>query len=215
MNIRILLLLLLIGQSSISMAETLLVVGDSLSAAYGMPVEQGWVARLKLRLEAEGYPYELINASISGDTTANARARFPQVLDRYNPSIVLIEVGGNDGLRGLSLVAMRANIEAMIQAAVRQKACVLLIGVELPPNYGLGYNRKFNQVFKELAEEQDVALLPSLFEGIGTRPELMQADGIHPNSTAQPIILEQVWEKLRPMLEAHKKAVVPPSAHGV
>jgi len=196
-----LLVLLLAGLPRLLLADTLLIVGDSLSAAYGMPVDQGWVSLLQQQLAAERYPYTLVNASISGDTTANARARLPETITRHRPAIVILELGGNDGLRGLSLAAMKDNLAAMISAAQQAGADVLLIGVELPPNYGTHFTDKFRGVYRELADEHQVALLPSLVDGVGTRPELMQRDGIHPNVTAQPLIAARVREALLPLLQ--------------
>ena len=197
---RILLLLLLILPNTAS-ADIILIVGDSLSAAYGIPVEQGWVALLQERLDTEGYPCRIVNDSISGDTTANARARLLQALDSHRPAVVLLELGGNDGLRGLSLAEMKANLAAMISSVRQAGARLLLIGVQLPPNYGPVYTQRFQSVYQELAREQGVMLLPSLVDGIGTEQELMQADGIHPNAAAQPLIRDRVWKELLPLLK--------------
>jgi len=195
-------LILLCLLAPVAGAQTLLIVGDSLSAAYGIPVEAGWVSRLQQQLET-GHPgWKIVNASISGDTTANARARLPDTLDRHRPDIVLLELGGNDGLRGLSLQAMRDNLAAMIELARARGAAVLLVGVELPPNYGPAYTEKFRGVYHALAADYSVVLLPSLLDGVGTRPELMQADGIHPSLEAQQIITDRVREHLQPLLEA-------------
>lgn len=183
-------------------AETLLIVGDSLSAAYGMPVDQGWVALLQQQLAAEDCPCTIVNASISGDTTAAARVRLPQTITRHRPDIVLLQLGGNDGLRGLSPEAMKDNLAAMITTVHDHGARVLLIGVQLPPNYGPLYTGKFEAIYRELAEEHRVALLPSLVAGIGTEPELMQADGIHPNNDAQAEIAARVREQLLPLLRS-------------
>jgi len=196
-----LLVLLLAGLPRLLLADTLLIVGDSLSAAYGIPVDQGWVALLQKQLAAEDHPWTLVNASISGDTTANARARLPETITRHRPAIVILELGGNDGLRGLSLAAMKDNLAAMISAARQAGAEVLLVGVELPPNYGTHFTDKFRAVYRELASEHGVALLPSLVDGVGTRPELMQRDGIHPNARAQPLIAGRVREALLPLLQ--------------
>ena len=197
----LLLLLVLAGLPRLALAETLLIVGDSLSAAYGIPVDQGWVALLQRQLDAEHYPCTIVNASISGDTTANARARLDQTITRHQPAIVILELGGNDGLRGLSLAAMKENLAAMISTARQSGAQLLLVGVELPPNYGKHYTDKFRAVYRELASEHQVALLPSLVDGIGTRAELMQADGIHPNGRAQALIAARVREELQPLLQ--------------
>ncbi len=195
-----LLLLLTLALPCVAAPGTILVVGDSLSASYGIPVERGWVALLQERLSAQCGECNIVNASISGDTTANARARLPQAMSRHQPDIVILELGGNDGLRGLSLAEMKANLAAMIATARQHDARVLLIGVQLPPNYGTTYTRRFHALYEELAREQDVTLLASLVEGVGTRPELMQGDGIHPNVEAQPLIMARVWEHLRPLL---------------
>ena len=197
---RVLLLLLLI-LPNMAFANIILIIGDSLSAAYGIPVEQGWVSLLQERLDTRGYPWQIINASISGDTTANARARLPQALARHEPAVVLLELGGNDGLRGLSLTAMKSNLVAMISSLQKSGAQVLLIGVQLPPNYGPRYTEMFQAIYHELARERDITLLPSLVDGIGTEQNLMQPDGIHPNATAQPLIRDRVWEELVPLLE--------------
>ncbi len=197
---RILLLLLLILPAT-APARIILVVGDSISAAYGIPVEHGWVSLLQQRLESSGYPYRVVNASISGDTTANARARLPQALASHQPDVVLLGLGGNDGLRGLSLSAMKNNLADMIASSREAGSKVLLIGVQLPPNYGPRYTQRFQSVYHELASEQDLALLPSIVDGIGTEQNLMQQDGIHPNAVAQPLIADRVWKKLVPLLD--------------
>jgi acyl-CoA thioesterase-1 len=187
-------------------AETLLIVGDSLSAAYGIPVETGWVALLQQQLAAEHPGWKIVNASISGDTTANARARIPQAISTHQPEVVVLELGGNDGLRGLSLQAMRDNLAAMIELAQAHNAGILLIGVDLPPNYGPRYTEKFRAVYQSLAADYRVSLLPSLLDGVGTRTELMQTDGIHPNGKAQAQIAERVRESLEPLLN-HRDAI--------
>jgi acyl-CoA thioesterase-1 len=182
-------------------AQIILVVGDSLSAAYGIPVKDGWVSLLEQRLQAAEYPYRIVNASISGDTTANARSRLPPALERHKPALVLLELGGNDGLRGLSLAEMKNNLADMIASSRESGSRVLLIGVQLPPNYGPRYTEKFQSIYQELAREYGVVLLPSLVDGIGTEQALMQGDGIHPNTIAQPLIAERVWKALLPLLE--------------
>jgi acyl-CoA thioesterase-1 len=194
------LLLLFLMLPNMAVANIILIVGDSLSAAYGIPVEKGWVALLQERLDTRGYRYQIINASISGDTTANARARLTRALASNEPAVVLLALGGNDGLRGLSLAAMKSNLDTMISSVQEACAQVLLIGVQLPPNYGPRYTEKFQAIYQELARERDIALLPSLVDGIGTEQNLMQADGIHPNATAQPLIRDRVWEALVPLL---------------
>ena len=187
-----------------TVAETLLIIGDSLSAAYGIPVETGWVALLQQQLAAEHPAWEIVNASISGDTTANARARMPQAFGMHQPDIVVLELGGNDGLRGLSLDAMRDNLAAMIELAQAQHAGILLIGVDLPPNYGPRYTEKFRAVYRSLAADYGVTLLPSLLDGVGTHTDLMQADGIHPNGKAQAQIAARVMAYLEPLLSRQR-----------
>jgi acyl-CoA thioesterase-1 len=197
---RILLLLLLILPTT-APARIILIVGDSLSAAYGIPVEHGWVSLLQRRLDTGGYPYRIVNASISGDTTANARSRLSQALASHEPAVVLLELGGNDGLRGLSLTAMKSNLAAMIASSQEAGSQVLLIGMQLPPNYGPRYTERFQSIYHELAGERNLALLPSLVDGIGTKQNLMQQDGIHPNAVAQPLIVDRVWKELVPLLD--------------
>ena len=194
-------ILLLIGLLPLpAAARTLLVVGDSLSAAYGMDVNSGWVALLGQRLVREKLDYQVVNASISGDTTANGLARLPRLLAEHKPEIVLIELGGNDGLRGLSLAQMKHNITAMVRKAKSIHARVLLAGMQLPPNYGKSYTERFRRIYREIAVEQKVALAPFILDGIATNPELMQPDGIHATARAQQKMLENVWPPLRPLL---------------
>jgi acyl-CoA thioesterase-1 len=197
----LLVVLLLVGLFPVSVAaRTLLVVGDSLSAAYGMELSSGWVALLGKRLKQEKPGYRVVNASISGDTTASGLTRLPRLLAEHKPAVVIIELGGNDGLRGLSLEQMKHNIGAMVTKARARRARVLLVGIQLPPNYGKSYTERFQSIFREVATEQGVALVPSLLEGIATRDEFMQPDRIHANAGAQPRMLENVWPHLRPLL---------------
>jgi acyl-CoA thioesterase-1 len=194
-------ILLLVGLLPLPVAaRTLLVVGDSLSAAYGMDVNSGWVALLGQRLVREKLDYQVVNASISGDTTANGLTRLPSLLAEHKPEIVLIELGGNDGLRGLSLAQMKHNITAMVKKAKSIQARVLLAGMQLPPNYGKNYTERFRRIYREIAVEQKVALAPFILDGIATNPEMMQPDGIHAAARAQQKILENVWPPLRPLL---------------
>ena len=181
-------------------ANKILVIGDSISSAYGMPVNQGWVALLQERLRSEQLPYEVVNLSISGDTSANALNRLPQSLEQHQPRILLLEIGGNDGLRGLSLAQMQQNIDSMIGLAASKEIPVMLVGIQLPPNYGSHYTNQFSDIFRRLADQHQVTLLPSIVDGIGDDPRLMQADGIHPNAQAQPMMLELVWPKLMQLL---------------
>ena len=185
-------------------SRTIVVVGDSISAGYGLTQGTGWVALLAAKLAAERYPYRVVNASITGDTTAGGRARLPAVLVREKPAIVVIELGGNDGLRGGSLAATRANLDAMIVVTQRAGAKVLLVGTELPPNYGPAYTRDYAAIFSDLARAHRTALVPSLFAGFGERDEMFQADRIHPASAAQALMLDSVWKALQPMLARAK-----------
>jgi len=179
---------------------TILVVGDSLSAAYGMRLEQGWVALLQRRLDAEGYGHRVVNASSSGETTGGALARLPRALQQHRPAVVVIELGGNDALRGLPVAEVRGNFESMIGLARAAGARVLLVGMRIPPNYGPRYSREFEALYPELATRHRLALVPFFLEGIALEDSLMQADGLHPNAAAQPRMLELVWPKLEPLL---------------
>ena len=179
---------------------TVLVVGDSLSAGYGMSEQESWVALLRDRLAAEGYGYAVVNASLTGDTTGSGLKRLPRTLALHRPAIVIIELGGNDGLRGFPLAVTRANLESMIAAARRAEAGVLLLGMRIPPNYGPRYAEGFHALFGELAAETGAALVPFLLEGIATDPALMQTDGVHPTGEAQPLILANVLPVLLPLI---------------
>ena len=179
----------------------MLVLGDSQSAAYGIPVEKGWVSLLQKRLDDNPDKWEVINASISGDTTGGGLTRMPAALKRHQPEVVLIELGGNDGLRGLSLKVMHRNLLKIARMAKEQGASVLLLGIRLPANYGPRYGERFHRVFQEVAREADVPLVDFFLEGVAENLDLMQADGIHPSATAQPRILENVWAALQPIIE--------------
>lgn len=181
-------------------AKTILVLGDSLSAAYGIPAAQGWVVLLGERLARERPDYRVANASISGETTAGGRARVAAELAQHKPAIVIVELGANDGLRALSPAQMKENLAAIIGAAQKAGARVLLVGVKLPPNYGPDFTRRFEAVFGELRKRYRTAWLPFLLDGFAERRELFQADGLHPVSEAQPLILENVWRPLAPLL---------------
>ena len=178
----------------------MLVYGDSLSAAYGMPERRGWVALLEERLKRERPDYSVVNASISGETTAGGLARIGKVLARDRPAIVILELGANDGLRGLPVAALKRNLAAIIEQSKKAGAKVLLVGMRLPPNYGEQYTRAYERAFAELAKSHRTAWLPFLLEGIGDKAELFQADRIHPSETAQPAVLKNVWAALRPLL---------------
>jgi acyl-CoA thioesterase-1 len=192
-------LLLLMGTAASAAPRTILVVGDSLSAAHNIDTRAGWVSLLDQRLARERLDYRVVNASVSGDTTAGGLARLPSLLQQHRPAIVIVELGGNDGLRGLLPAQMKSNLLAMIAKSKSQGAAVLLLGVRLPPNYGARYTELFRQVYREAAAEQRVPLVPLLLDGID-ESKLMQADRIHPTAEAQPKILENVWPVLRRML---------------
>ena len=177
-----------------------LVVGDSLSAGYGLAPGQGWVDLLSARLAAEGYRHQAVNASISGDTTAGGRARLPALLARHQPAVVVIELGGNDGLRGGSLKSTRENLDAMVVAAQKSGARVLVLGMRLPPNYGPAYTREFDGIFAGVATARKAALVPFLLEGFGDDMSYFQPDRIHPTAAAQPRLLANVWPALVPLL---------------
>jgi acyl-CoA thioesterase-1 len=181
-------------------APLVLIVGDSISAAYGLKAGVGWVALLSARLKERGYAHRVVNASISGDTTAGGKARLPQLLAQHRPGIVVIELGGNDGLRGGDLTATRDNLDTMTGMAQRAGAKVLLVGMQIPPNYGPKYTREFNALFENVANKRKVPLVPFFFEGFGERSEFFQADGVHPTAEAQPKLLDNVWPQLEPLL---------------
>lgn len=181
-------------------APTLVVLGDSLSAGYGLPRGAGWVNLLAQRLRQQGYPHRVVNASISGDTTLGGRNRLATVLSQNRPAWVLIELGANDGLRGQPVDLMKANLEAMVRQSKAQQAAVMLIGMRLPPNYGAAYGRDFTQVFKAVSTKHNVPLVPFLMEGFAQSREMFLSDGIHPAAAAQPLILDTIWKTLGPLL---------------
>lgn len=178
----------------------LLVLGDSLSSAYGIPLEKGWVSLLQKRLQNKHMKWQLINASITGDTTHGGLARLPGLLQRHRPAIVIIELGGNDGLRGLSLREMKQNLVKMTQLAQQAGAAVLLLGVRLPANYGPVYGERFHRVYREVADTTGATLVDFFLQGVAETTERMQADGIHPAAEAQPLILDNIWPELEPQL---------------
>ncbi|MDE1984627.1 MAG: arylesterase [Gammaproteobacteria bacterium] len=185
-------------------APTILVMGDSLSAAYGIETSQGWAALLSQRLAARGYDYTVINASVSGDTSAQGLTRLPFELQRHRPAIVILELGANDGLRGLSLAALRANLGQMITLSQQAGARVLLVGIYLPPNYGPDYTRKFAAVYPRLARDYHLPLVPFLLAGVAEHRDWMQPDGLHPLAMAESRVLDNVWIKLEPMLQRNR-----------
>lgn len=197
---RLLVFALSVLSLSAAAAPAILIYGDSLSAGYGIGLDQSWPALLAKRLEDNRLRYTVSNASISGETTAGGRARFEEALSRVQPEVVVIALGANDGLRALPTYDMRMNLTAMVKAAKARKARVLLVGMKLPPNYGPVYVRQFEESFPRVAHAENVPLLPFLLEPLGTNIELFQADGLHPTAAAQPKLLDHVWPALKPLL---------------
>lgn len=180
---------------------TILVLGDSISAAYGIQREQGWVSRLHARVAGEGPGWRVVNASVSGETTSGGLARLPDALAEHDPEVVIIELGGNDGLRGYPVQTIRQNLSRMVELARDAGSRVLLLGMQIPPNYGPRYTRAFTATFQDVAEDHGVPLVPFLLEQVALEPGLMQDDGIHPTAEAQSLLLEAVWPHLAPLLE--------------
>jgi acyl-CoA thioesterase-1 len=178
----------------------ILIVGDSLSAAYGMEISEAWPSLLQRRLEKDGHAYRVFNSSITGETTQGGLTRLPRLLEKHQPAIVIIELGGNDGLRGLPLEVTRANLSEMIERSQAAGARVLLAEMRIPPNYGRTYTEQFNGTYTELADRHGTVLLPFLLQEIALEPGMMQADGIHPTAAAQPVIMDKVWSALKPLL---------------
>jgi acyl-CoA thioesterase-1 len=195
-----LLLVLLLAGIARAGQPTILVLGDSISAAYGINTAQGWVALLQQRLAHDQFDYHVVNASVSGDTTRTGLNRLDDALQQYKPAIVIVALGGNDGLRGLPFSEIETSLTRIIEVSQQQGAKVLLAGVRLPPNYGAFYNTRFAALFQQLADTRHVALVPRLLDHIDDEAELMQADGIHPTAAAQSQILDNVWPHLRPLL---------------
>lgn len=194
------LILLVTALPAAAQSPAVLVLGDSISAAWGIDREQGWVALLQQRL-AEEYPrYRVINASVSGDTTRTGLNRLGAALAQHRPSVVIVELGGNDGLRGLSFSEIESNLAGIIELSQRSGAKVLLTGLRMPPNYGPVYNRRLDELYRQLSVQWEVALVPRLLDQVDDRPALMQDDGIHPNAAAQPRILDNLWPGLQPLL---------------
>lgn len=200
-SILIFMLMLCLRSGGAQAADTVLVFGDSLSAGYGIAVRQSWPALLADHLRAEKLPQTVVNASISGETTAGGRSRLPTVLRQHRPAVVVLALGANDGLRGLPLAQTRDNLAAMLRAAKAAGARVLLVGMQLPPNYGPDYTREFNALFTTLARQEKTALLPFLLEPIALDEAAFQADRLHPTAAAQPRILAHVWQSLKPLLK--------------
>ena len=197
----VLLILIFTGFPANADAPAILVFGDSISAGYGLAhVEQGWVGMLRAKLKDEGYGYQVVNASVTGETTAGGLARLPRALALHHPRVVILELGGNDGLRALPIDQMRSNLGKMVDLAVDSGAQVLLLGMRIPPNYGPEFTEKFFAVFADVARDKKTPLVPFLLNDIALSPNLMQADGVHPNELGQPKLLDNVWPRLGPLL---------------
>jgi len=186
--------------NAVAAPRTILVFGDSLSAAHGLRPEQGWVALLGQRLESQGYGYQIVNASVSGETSAGGAERLPRALQLHHPEIVVLELGANDGLRGLPVSGTRENLAHMVQQSQAAGAHVLLIGMRIPPNYGPRYTEEFEHVFPGIAGQYHLPLVPFLLQDVALNPALMQEDGLHPNARGEPPVLDTVWPYLKPML---------------
>lgn len=197
----LLLLSIFIGHGAWAQEPKILVLGDSLSTGYGFAASRSWVSLLAQRLQTQGYPHRVVNASISGDTSRGGLSRLPAALERHQPAIVILELGGNDGLRGLSLNTLEDNLAAMIELSQQAGAQVVLAEMRVPPNYGPRYTQKFQEIYGKLADRYEVAFIPFLLDGVADKRELMQSDGIHPRAEAQRRILDNVWPTLTPLLE--------------
>ncbi|WAR47002.1 arylesterase [Methylomonas rapida] len=184
-----------------AVAKAIVVLGDSISAGYGIDVNAGWVNLLREKFKQQHLDYVISNESISGDTSAGGLARIDQVLAKHKPDIVLLELGGNDGLRGLSPQEMKSNLSEMVRRSRQAGAKVLLLGMKIPPNYGRRYIDMFYNIYPQVSAELKVPLVPFILEEVALKPELMQADGLHPNALGQPLIMEKVWPHLQPLLK--------------
>ncbi|HEV7632158.1 MAG TPA: arylesterase [Steroidobacteraceae bacterium] len=189
------------GAMAATQNSTILVFGDSLSAGYGMRADQGWATLLQQRLSTQGYGQRVVNASVSGETTIGGMNRLVRALDLQKPDVVILELGANDGLRGLPLATVADNLSAMIQTVKQRKARVLLLGLQLPPNYGPQYTRGFRDMFTDLAKRHDIALVPFMLDKVALDERYMQADGLHPNVQGQPLLLDTIWPYLMPLLQ--------------
>ena len=198
----VIVLVLILSKAISAENKEILIFGDSLSAAYNMPVENGWVALLETQLKNSGYSVKIVNASISGETTSGGLARLEQQISQTNPDILVLELGANDGLRGSSLTQMRNNLAKMIHYAMQNKIKVLLVGMHIPPNYGRTYTQKFDQVYTSLAKTQSISFMPFLLVDVATLPQLIQDDGLHPNEKAQPIIMQNILPYITDLLES-------------
>ncbi|MEE4245183.1 MAG: arylesterase [Kangiellaceae bacterium] len=186
--------------TSLATSQTLLILGDSLSASYNIPQESGWVSLLSNRLDKEYPTIKVMNASIAGETTRNALKRLPAIIEKHKPSYVIIELGGNDGLRGFDLKSVKNNLKKMIELSQQSGAKVLLTGIHIPPNYGKAYTELFYRTYLQLSKEYNTGFVPFILEGIGGNAKLMQGDGIHPKADAQPLVLDNMWPHIDKML---------------
>ena len=184
-----------------ALAQNILLVGDSISAAFGLEIRQGWVSLLEARLAEHDSPHQVINASVSGDTTAGGLARLPALLQEVRPGLVIIELGGNDGLRALPVSNMQQNLSTMVELAQNAGADVILLGMRIPPNYGPRYTNAFENAFIEVAQQHGIALVPFLLEGVGGVAGMMQDDGVHPTAAAQPLLLDNAWPQISQWLD--------------
>jgi acyl-CoA thioesterase-1 len=200
------LVILLTLAEFVSAAPAIMVYGDSLSAAYGLPRGAGWVNLLDDKLRQEKYDYDVVNASVSGETTLGGKNRIVSALEKTDPAVVILGLGANDGLRGNSLDSARGNLEAIIESSKQAGARVLLLGMRLPPNYGMAYTNKFHGIYRDLAQRYGLPFVPFMLEGFADRRELFQSDGVHPTGPAQKIILENVWKELKPLLKRQTSA---------
>lgn len=201
---RVSVVLLLLVATPVFSAQKILIFGDSLSSGYGIDSSESWVSLLQAKIKQQNIAANIINASISGETTIGGANKIQQTLKLHQPDIILIALGGNDGLRGLQLNEMHANLEKMIKAAIKLKTVVILVGMRIPPNYGIQYTQQFHDTYKDLSQQYQTPLVPFLLDGVGGNPAMMQADGLHPNATAQPTILDTVWVTLSPLLNKEK-----------
>jgi acyl-CoA thioesterase-1 len=204
MWLRILLLLILTAVAPVHAARTILVFGDSLSAGYGLPAGSGWVSLLEQRLRRDRLAYTIVNASISGETTLGGRNRIADALAEHKPAVVIVQLGGNDGLRGNAIEETRRNLIAIVGTSRKAGAKVLLVGMRIPPNYGKVYTRRFEALFAEVARQQNASLVPFMLQGFADKPEWFQSDGIHPAVEAQPRILDNIYRRLRALLTTQR-----------
>jgi acyl-CoA thioesterase-1 len=198
---KLFLLLIMVVWSMTATAKSIVVLGDSISAAYGIEVQQGWVALLQKRLAEQHSPYLIHNESISGDTSAGGLARLDAALQKHKPDLLLLELGANDGLRGLSAPTLKSNLTEIVKRSEKSGAKILLLAMKIPPNYGKRYIEMFYNVYPELSNELQIPYVPFILEDVALKPELMQADGLHPNALAQPLVAEKIWGYLQPLLK--------------